>query len=139
MPTDLSSCPTIENLSKIRFKEFVINQDEVALIVAEVAAVIEDNIFLNQLFDSQHKRTVKADKLWQKAHDKPHTMPDLGALIDWLLEARYRLQDVMDLDDEGADSKEVFVATMNALGYLNPQDFPGLIRSTPKSEAAHVD
>ena len=116
MPTDLSSCPTIENLSKIRFKEFVINQDEVALIVA-----------------------VKADKLWQKAHDKPHTMPDLGALIDWLLEARYRLQDVMDLDDEGADSKEVFVATMNALGYLNPQDFPGLIRSTPKSEAAHVD
>lgn len=36
-------------------------------------------------FDLQHTRTVKADKLWQVAHDKPDVWPDLGELIDWLL------------------------------------------------------
>ena len=33
-----------------------------------------------------HKRTVEADKLWQKAHNKPGVYSDLGELIEWLLD-----------------------------------------------------
>ena len=46
------------------------------------------NAELEQLFDLQWSRTVEATKLWQKAHDKPLTMPDLGKLIEWLLARR---------------------------------------------------
>jgi len=41
---------------------------------------------LQSIFDAQHKRTAQADKLWQKAHNKPDVLPDLGELIRWLLE-----------------------------------------------------
>jgi hypothetical protein len=39
------------------------------------------------LFDLQHTRTLKADKLWQDAHtEECHVYPDLGKLIDWMLD-----------------------------------------------------
>lgn len=34
----------------------------------------------------QHTRIVEADKAWQQAHNSPNTLPDLGTLIDWLME-----------------------------------------------------
>lgn len=41
---------------------------------------------LNSLFSLQHTRTVKADRLWQKAHKKPNVLPDLGELVQWLMD-----------------------------------------------------
>lgn len=40
---------------------------------------------LQQIFDMGHSRTLKADKAWQKEHDKPDVFPDLGTLIEWLM------------------------------------------------------
>lgn len=40
---------------------------------------------LQAIFDMQHKRTTKADKAWQKSHNKPGILPDLGTLIEWLM------------------------------------------------------
>lgn len=44
-----------------------------------------DNAEWQEMFDLQHKRTHEADKLWQAAHNKPDTLPDLGELVFWLL------------------------------------------------------
>ena len=42
---------------------------------------------LEQLFDLQHRRIVKADELWRAAHPgNDNIVPDLGRLIDWLLD-----------------------------------------------------
>lgn len=40
---------------------------------------------LQAIFDLQHTRTVAADKAWQKEHDRPEVIPDLGVLIEWLM------------------------------------------------------
>jgi len=40
---------------------------------------------LQMIFDLGHKRTLKADKAWQKEHNKPDVFPDLGTLVDWLM------------------------------------------------------
>jgi hypothetical protein len=53
----------------------------------------------DELFKLQHSRVVKADKLWQKAFKKPHIWPDLGVLVDWLMESRSRA--VKNLDKYG--------------------------------------
>lgn len=45
----------------------------------------QENRELNQLFELQHTRVARADKLWQKAHNKPNVLPDLGVLVEWLL------------------------------------------------------
>lgn len=37
------------------------------------------------LFDKQWRRTMAANKLWQEEND-PEVWPDLGTLIDWLME-----------------------------------------------------
>jgi len=40
----------------------------------------------NCLIKLQHKRTVEASRLWQKAHGKSELeFPDLGELIEWLI------------------------------------------------------
>ena len=41
---------------------------------------------LESLFDLQHSRVTEATKLWQAAHDKPDILPDLGTLIEWLMQ-----------------------------------------------------
>lgn len=45
----------------------------------------EDN---EKLLDLQHSRMVQADKLWQKETGNLNVLPDLGKLIEWLLEKR---------------------------------------------------
>jgi len=52
---------------------------------AKIRELEHDNAELRALFDLQHKRTLEADKLWQKAHNKPGVWPDLGELIQWLM------------------------------------------------------
>lgn len=51
--------------------------------VAELESELEEYASLIKL---QHRRSVKASKLWQKAHNKPGVWPDLGELLAWLLE-----------------------------------------------------
>jgi len=41
---------------------------------------------LEMLFDLQHSRVTEATKLWQAAHDKPDILPDLGTLVEWLMQ-----------------------------------------------------
>jgi hypothetical protein len=43
----------------------------------------------DRLFELQRKRVLKADKLFQK-ENKVSYYPDLGKLIDWLLEKAFR-------------------------------------------------
>ncbi len=52
----------------------------------EVGRLRDEAKELNQLFDLQYTRTRRATALWQKAHNKPNVLPDLGELIGWLLE-----------------------------------------------------
>lgn len=68
---------------------------------AELAALREENAALkgeqalhDQMVLIEHERTIKADKAWQVVHNKPDTFPDLGVLIDWLMEERDRLRDI---------------------------------------------
>jgi hypothetical protein len=53
---------------------------------AEVERLTGENKELNDLFDMQHTRTKEADKMWQEATGKRGTLPDLGTLIEWLLD-----------------------------------------------------
>jgi len=42
----------------------------------------------DQLFNLQHSRMAKATKRWQDATGKHEIFPDLGDLLDWLLESK---------------------------------------------------
>jgi hypothetical protein len=53
---------------------------------------------MQQLFDLQHTRTVKADKLFQ-SENEVDWFPDLGHLIDWLLTRYEKLR--VELNKEG--------------------------------------
>lgn len=50
---------------------------------------------LERLFEMQHKRTRHADILWREHFGKPDTSPDLGALVDWLIDRGNRWQAVL--------------------------------------------
>jgi hypothetical protein len=41
---------------------------------------------LRDLFDLQQTRMERATKAWQQATGNPHVLPDLGRLLDWLLD-----------------------------------------------------
>jgi hypothetical protein len=53
---------------------------------AEVVRLRTECGDLQRLFDLQHTRTVKAELLWRKATGQHNVLPDLGVLIDWLLD-----------------------------------------------------
>ena len=59
-----------------------VERDELRKQLAKALAEIEEH---HELVRMCHKRTVEADKLWQKAHNKPDVWPDLGVLIEWLI------------------------------------------------------
>lgn len=48
---------------------------------------------LEELLALQHRRTAKADALWQQATGRPHVLPDLGTLIEFLLDRAARAED----------------------------------------------
>lgn len=47
------------------------------------------------LFELQHRRLEKAQRAWQKAHNQPDRYPDLGKLLDWLMQEA-------EIESEGA-------------------------------------
>jgi hypothetical protein len=52
-----------------------------------LAEALDDNETLETLFDKQWSRSVRATRAWQDAHPgQSHTYPDLGELLDWLLD-----------------------------------------------------
>lgn len=52
----------------------------------QLTEVKEKNDEFESLFDIQHKRMCEAVKIWHSAHpDKQNVIPDLGALLEWLL------------------------------------------------------
>ena len=54
----------------------------------------------SDLFNKQHERTTKADRLWRAAHPgKELTLPDLGDLIDWLIKRGDYVNDVLHAND----------------------------------------
>lgn len=67
-----------------------------------------DNKELQALFDLQHTRTGEATKLWQRTTGKTDVLPDLGALLSWLLARLKALEaELADL----MDASEAFLAT----------------------------
>lgn len=56
--------------------------------VQELARLREENAELNELFDLQHKRTTEAVAAWRAADpdNRKGILPDLGALLEWLLD-----------------------------------------------------
>ncbi len=52
----------------------------------ERAQLQDENAELQGLFDHQHTRMGEATKLWQQATGHPHSLPDLGRLLEWLVD-----------------------------------------------------
>tara|TARA_Y100000310_G_scaffold196334_1_gene196398 strand:+ start:2639 stop:2968 length:330 start_codon:yes stop_codon:yes gene_type:complete len=50
-----------------------------------IAELEKKNSELESLFDRQFKRSTEANKLWQQAHNS-EASPDLGELLEWLVE-----------------------------------------------------
>jgi hypothetical protein len=61
---------------------FTLALNELKKQLAHARAEIEEH---HELVRMCHNRTMEADKLWQKAHNKPDVWPDLGVLIEWLM------------------------------------------------------
>ncbi len=56
-------------------------------------AVAAERDELQRLIDLQHTRTEEADDLWREAHPgNENAIPDLGALVGWLMAERRRFQ-----------------------------------------------
>lgn len=50
--------------------------------------VREENADLNRLFEKQHTRVAEAQRRWREATGEHLTRPDLGTLVQWLLDGR---------------------------------------------------
>ena len=61
---------------------------EVKPLLVRIIELKEENKQFTSLFDLQHKRSLKADKLWKKATGNAHILPDLGVLLEWLMDQR---------------------------------------------------
>jgi hypothetical protein len=62
------------------------------LLLAMPFELYKQNQELKRLFDIQWSRMLEADAIWREAHPgKELVIPDLGALLTWLLEERHRL------------------------------------------------
>jgi len=51
-----------------------------------VKKILEENKSLNYIFELQYKREVPYIKRWQKAVNKPNTIPDYGEFLGFLLD-----------------------------------------------------
>jgi len=67
-------------------------------LAAELLRLRKELAEMEALSDLQHRRTVIADKAWQEEKGRPHTLPDLGDLICWLMD--YRKAFLLSLGEE---------------------------------------
>lgn len=68
--------------------------DDALEVVSKIFELVEERNELISLFDLQHTRMAKAEKLWRESTGYSRTKPDLGELLDWLMDQRemYRNQ-----------------------------------------------
>ena len=59
-------------------------KEKIAALELRVAELGEEDNVRSCLLEIQHNRMKGAEKAWQVAHNKPHTWPDLGELIEWI-------------------------------------------------------
>lgn len=64
-------------------------QKEKDALETQLREVRAHNAELERLFELQQTRVKEATKLWQEAHS-PDVLPDLGKLVEWLLEQRIK-------------------------------------------------
>jgi len=62
-------------------------QDFAGYCIAELRSELAE---YESLIKLQRQRSVEADKLWQKAHNKPNVWPDLGKLLEWLIQKAFK-------------------------------------------------
>ena len=83
----------IENYTAIEiYNGDWVKYEEVKPLLDHIIELKEENKTLNRLFKLQHKRSLEADKLWQKATGKTHVLPDLGVLLKWLMDQIEKLE-----------------------------------------------
>lgn len=63
-----------------------VKHTEVKPLLYQIIDLKEENKVLIRLFELQHKRSLEADKLWQEATGNTHIFPDLGVLLEWLMD-----------------------------------------------------
>lgn len=66
-------------------EELVRLQKENRELKERIQELAEENKELNMLFEMQQRRVQKAIKLWQQATGNKDVFPDLGELVEWLL------------------------------------------------------
>ena len=114
-PEYLQAYPADEMDAWLDYLDFTINgykfgqQGDANLI----EAIKAENAELQALFDMQWKRMRTAEKLWCDAHpDRKNIRPDLGALIQWLMDERGRslnnFVQVLSLLDGAEDVIELY-------------------------------
>jgi len=87
--TLLAALEAAESRADAAYNHCKIALDRLAAAREAMDEAIAERDELQDLFDLQHTRTEKADELWRQAHPSDtFIIPDLGKLIDWLLEQR---------------------------------------------------
>lgn len=62
-----------------------------------LAEILQENSDINRIFDLQHRRMSKATSLWRKCNGKPMVSPDLGKMLDWLMDRGRIANDLAEL------------------------------------------
>ena len=60
--------------------------DDKYRLISELTECREENKIYDSLFSLQQPRLKKAQHLWQEATGKHDTLPDLGVLLEWLMD-----------------------------------------------------
>ena len=71
--------------------------------LAKALEEIDESHGLEKLFEMQHRRSQEADKRWQEATGKHDTIPDLGDLLQWLMNEIDRLQEELVIAEREAN------------------------------------
>lgn len=78
--------------------------------------------YFQTLIDLQHKRTLEANKLWQKAHNKPDVLPDLGKLVEWLLLRLQNQETIIEANRATVKAKDALIEALR-MGKMSPCDY----------------
>jgi len=71
-------------------------KEKIAALEKRVADFEEGDEMHFRLVELQRSRMRGAEKAWQVAHNKPHTWPDLGELIEWMQQQIEALREALE-------------------------------------------